>query len=88
MEKKIIGVLAILIFLVVLFSACFMVYRIFTREPELPAQPEIVQNQPIEEEPKKEELDLYSPLFTKENFPKMDASLATQPLTDAFILIF
>ena len=88
MEKKIIGVLAILIFLVVLFSACFMVYRIFTREPELPAQPEIVQNQPIEEEPKKEELDLYSPLFTKENFPKMDASLATQPLTDAFYINF
>ncbi len=83
MEKKTIGILACILFLVLLIGICFTAFKVFTREPEetsIPTTAEQVATQVVESE----EDALHKPLFTKENFPKMDASLATQPLTDAF----
>ena len=56
-----------------------MAYKHFTEVPEAPIDKPVVQSGDVDGE-----TDLHSALFTKENFPKMDASLATQPLTDAF----
>ncbi len=68
--------LVVLFFVLILIGICVGIYTISTR----PEGIELVQ-EPVEvEEPK----DYYSALFTQEDFPKMDASLATQPLTDAF----
>ncbi len=77
--KNVITVLAVVLFMILLVGACFMAYKHFVKVPDA-----IVDN-PLEQSGDvNEELDLHSALFTKENFPKMDASLATQPLTDAF----
>ena len=44
----------------------------------------IYNNNQKAEEPKEEKVEISNePLYTAENFPKIDASLATQPLTDA-----
>ncbi len=61
----------VIIFVLILIGVCFASYFILTQEPV---------EEPIKEGPK----DFYTPIFTEEDFPKMDASLATQPLTDAF----
>ena len=84
MQNTIIKILAVVLFLVLLIGACFAVYTIFTREP---VENNKTNNVVTTQEPansKNDELDLHSKLFTEEDFPKMDASLATQPLTDAF----
>lgn len=78
MKKKVVGILAVILFLVILACICFTAYNYFTKDNENES------NQGASENNTNESEDLYSALFTKENFPKMDASLATQPLTDAF----
>ena len=70
MKKVIILIIALL----VVFALCFWAYNYFTKDANNPSPPDVVVNSD----------DLYSALFTPEDFPKMDASLATQPLTDAF----
>jgi len=85
MKKNVLVALAVILFLVLLVFGCFTVYRVLTQTPDLPVVPisgEVVTPKPSGE------LDLYSALFTTDNFPKMDASLATQPLTDAFYTNF
>ena len=62
--------LIVILFIIILIGVCVGLYFCFTRQPE--------------EQVVEEEKDYYSALFTAEDFPKMDASLATQPLTDAF----
>ena len=62
--------LIVILFIIILIGVCVGLYFSFTRQPE--------------EQVVEEEKDYYSALFTAEDFPKMDASLATQPLTDAF----
>ena len=84
MKNTIIKILVIILFLVFLIGACFAVYTIFTREPIETNTPDNVATTDETEVVETKELDLHSQLFTEENFPKMDASLATQPLTDAF----
>ena len=87
MQNSVIKVLVIVLFLVLLFGACFCAYTVFTREPvqNNPASVNTVSvNTPAPTENAVAQLDLHSQLFIEENFPKMDASLATQPLTDAF----
>ena len=63
--------IVVIIFVLVLIGVCFAAYSLLTQEPV---------EEPIQEGPE----DFYSTILTEENFPKMDASLATQPLTDAF----
>ena len=79
MKNNIIIILAVILFLIILVGGCFTAYQIFTKTPESPIEEPVVTSGDTGEE-----LDLHSALFTKDNFPKMDASLATQPLTDAF----
>lgn len=71
MKKVIILIIALL----VVFALCFLTYNYFTKDANNPSPPGIALDSGD---------DLYSALFTVDNFPKMDASLATQPLTDAF----
>ena len=61
----------IIVFVLILIGVCYVTYSLLTQEPV---------EEPIQEGP----VDFYSPIFSEEDFPKMDASLATQPLTDAF----
>ena len=73
----------IIIFIIVLAGVCFGIYKFATKD--VSTDPMALPIQPSGEEVTiSENKDLYTALFTKENFPKMDASLATQPLTDAF----
>lgn len=79
MKKIVITLLVVILLLILLAYGCFMAFKHFTGG-------DVIEEPPIEEVEKsgEQELDLYSRLFTEENFPKMDASLATQPLTNAF----
>lgn len=74
MKRAIISIIVIL----VIVATCVFAYKFLTKDTE----PVVVPSGDVVEVESGE--DLYSPLFTKETFPKMDASLATQPLTDAF----
>ena len=64
--------LIVIVFILVLIGVCVGAYFALTKPVE------------TTQETTKSGEDYYSALFTVENFPKMDASLATQPLTDAF----
>ncbi len=71
--KKALTAIGILIFVTVVVLGCVWAYRYFTSDT-----PNIDDENPIVDNLEKE------PIFTKENYPKVDASLATQPLTNAF----
>ncbi len=79
MKKKILlSVLAVIV-LAAVAVFCVFSYKYFTSAKKVN----------IVTENKKEDVQVSEePLFTKENYPKVDASLATQPLTNAFIKNF
>ncbi len=82
MKKTIIAIIA---FVVILSAICYVVYKFATKEDsEEPITTTIVNQDNENTNNENTDMDLYSALFTKENFPKLDASLGTQPLTDAF----
>ena len=73
--KKILSVFGTILAMILIVLICFGAYNyVIDIEDE--------QNRVQDELTK--EIDS-NPLFSLENYPKVDASLATQPLTDAFI---
>ena len=75
------SLITIAIVLLVVIVACIAGYFITTT---------IVENNLKKEKAAQEEYErqMTEPLYTLENYPKVDASLATQPLTNAFIKNF
>ena len=80
MKKNVVAFLVVLLLLIGLGYGCFVAFKHFTQIEEPIVNPETE----VESGEENEELDLYSKIFSEEDFPKMDASLATQPLTNAF----
>lgn len=78
--KKILKVLIALLIIVAITIICYEVYEYF-----ISADPSSEVSKNYQD---KEEVISSEPIFTLENYPKVDASLATQPLTDAFIKDF
>lgn len=75
MFKKILKLILVIIIIFLVTEACLIAYQHFT-----------VDNQ--NNESLINEKSSIEPIFTLNNYPKVDASLATQPLTDAFIKNF
>ena len=75
--KKVLKVLAVILIMALIVAGCVFAYFKLTKKEETNGQ----------EEAKKEEVST-EPLFSLEDYPKVDASLATQPLTNAFIKNF
>ena len=85
MKKNTLKVIGIITFCVIVILACFCVY-VFLTKPEQ-------QNDTTQEAVKTENQTILSKgateaIFSLEDYPKVDASLATQPLTNAFIQNF
>lgn len=78
--KKVFKILVALIIIILITIFCYEAYEYFTKE-EISIENEAT-NEVIDEVISQE------PIFTLDNYPKVDASLATQPLTDAFIKNF
>lgn len=78
--KKYSNIIIILLILIIITILCMIAYKALTIPTE-----EVYVNA-VEEEVATVIDD--TPIFTKNNYPKVDASLATQPLTDAFIKNF
>lgn len=79
--KKILKTIVALIFIIVITYVCYEIYWLFVNnndEIENNSNKNIIQEETISLEP----------IFTLENYPKVDASLATQPLTTALIKNF
>lgn len=77
-RKSIITVIIILLFVIVGCTlSYFVVIKNYEKKMEAQRQKEIEENTISNE-----------PIYTLENYPKVDASLATQPLTNAFIKNF
>lgn len=74
--KKVLKVLAVILIMALIVAGCVFAYFKLTKKDETNGQ----------EEAKKEVST--EPLFSLEDYPKVDASLATQPLTNAFIKNF
>lgn len=70
--KSFFKILFTIIIIVAITCGCIYVYQYFTNNTENNVENDISTE----------------PIFTLENYPKVDASLATQPLTDAFIKNF
>ena len=77
--KKFFKIIGIIAFMLIVAFACYTVYNYFILSEENNNSESII-----------DEKDSIStePIFTLENYPKVDASLATQPLTNAFIKNF
>ncbi len=75
--KKVLKVLAVILIMALIVAGCVFAYFKLTKKEGTNGQ----------EEAKKEEVST-EPLFSLEDYPKVDASLATQPLTNAFIKNF
>lgn len=71
--KKLGEILLVILIMLGITAGCVYVYKIFTNPDNN------VANVDVKEE---------NAMFTLENYPKVDASLATQPLTDAFAAAF
>ena len=80
--KKILKILIAMVIILIITIICYEVYEYFVKID----QENLTQNE-TQEEVKNEIMD-QEPIFSLENYPKVDASLATQPLTDAFIKNF
>lgn len=78
--KKVFKILVALIIIILITILCYEAYEYFTREEVL------IENETTNEVT--DEVISQEPIFTLDNYPKVDASLATQPLTDAFIKNF
>ena len=74
--KKIFKILVVLVVLAVITEVCYLVYNHFTKEIFIDNNFSINDN-----ESKEDNL----PLFTKNSLPRIDASLATQPLVSALV---
>ena len=88
MEKKKIKpihVLLIVLVIMICIGAYYLITSLYTnkRKEEINKQQEMEQARQMEEEK-----TMTEPLYTLENYPKVDASLATQPLTTALIKNF
>lgn len=77
--KKFFKILISLLLIILITIICYEVYEVFTSNEK---------NQEIDLSKENEEKINEEPIFTLDNYPKVDASLATQPLTDAFIKNF
>ena len=75
MNKKVIAAIISLVMIVLVICGCVFLYRFSTGQI-------LQKNNNTESQISSE------PLFTLENYPRVDASLATQPLTNAFIKNF
>lgn len=80
MNKKVLLVILSIIIILAVLAGCIFAYKHFTNKEEVNLNKE-------ETETSKIEIDK-TPIFTKDTYPKVDASLATQPLTNAFIKNF
>jgi len=80
MVEKILKVLGILVIIFIITYGCVLLYEHFTKDSTSKVSDIAIQEN-------KEEIS-DEPIFTLEEYPKVDASLATQPLTDAFIKKF
>ncbi len=80
--NKFLKIVVALVFIIVITVVCYEVYIIFTENNEKNLD-DNVNNNIVEEEKISTE-----PIFNLENYPKVDASLATQPLTTAFMKNF
>ncbi len=81
--KKALKVLLVTLFIILVISLCILSYLYFTGKI---TKQEINQN--VGESNNIQNTIETEPIFTIENYPKVDASLATQPLTNAFIKNF
>lgn len=75
--KKTITILGIIIFIILVIVGCSLAYNFFTKSNE-PEQSQTNNNQEVDN----------TALFNVNEYPRVDASLATQPLTDAFYANF
>ena len=74
-----------IVFIIIVILLCITAYCYFTKPEEVNKQQSGIQNEQINENLKK---GATQAIFNLDNYPKVDASLATQPLTDAFIKNF
>ena len=72
------SIITIIIGVAVILIACVAAYFIFTKNYEKKLQQEKADYEEYQRQ-------MTEPIYTLENYPKVDASLATQPLTNAFI---
>ena len=80
MKKSLMIVITVIIICAIV-GGCFAWYQIATKDLETPNEPltgDVVQKEPVI----KEEISS-EPIFTLENYPKVDASLAIHPLVDS-----
>lgn len=82
MLGKFLKVILILIAMFIISFGCVLIYEHFTMDTNIPETDISTEDKVNTETISKE------PIFSLENYPKVDASLATQPLTDAFIKNF
>ncbi len=80
MKKKVLLVILSIIIILAVLAGCIFAYKHFTNKEEVDLNKEKTETSKIE-------IDK-TPIFTKDTYPKVDASLATQPLTNAFIKNF
>lgn len=80
MKKKVLLVILSIIIILAVLAGCIFAYKHFTNKEEVDLNKDKTDTSKIE-------IDK-TPIFTKDTYPKVDASLATQPLTNAFIKNF
>lgn len=82
-KNSVSSVITMVIIMILIILACFCIYLVAIKYLD----DKYVENN-SENEMNVEESISSDPLYTKENFPKIDASLATQPFTDAILKDF
>lgn len=82
--KKVLGIIIAIVILACVACGCYFAYNHFTKKKDVNLS---TNNTNETTDNSKIEIDT-TPIFTMENYPKVDASLATQPLTNAFIKNF
>ena len=82
MLGKLFKFILVLIAVFIITFGCILIYEHFTMEESNISKEDLENGIKVNKEVSKE------PLFSLEDYPKVDASLATQPLTDAFIKDF
>lgn len=82
--KKSVAIVISVIVMILVVCGCVGAYMYFTLQSDLPMQSGdvITENKQDEEVKSGEEIN-HEPIFTKENYPRIDASTAIQPLTEA-----
>ena len=80
MKKKVLLIILSVIIIAGVTVGCFYVYKHFTKKEDVELNKDNSDTSKIE-------IDK-TPIFSLDNYPKVDASLATQPLTNAFIKNF